>query len=78
MTTKYIKDKRDNIIVFPATMKHSEFKHFEPVSAGFISFGVDREGNPSCTCYGKSESLDLESDPIDTWLAERQIVRRYY
>ena len=74
MSTKYIKDKDNNIIVFSEFMSHSDFKHWKPISAGFISFGVDHLHNKSCSCYGESTSLELKSDPHDTALAMRQIL----
>lgn len=57
---KYVKTEDNVIIVFSELLQHSEFKRFNPKSAGFISFGTDRETrNPSCTCYGESISLNL-------------------
>jgi hypothetical protein len=76
--TKYIRTKDDKIIVFSETFNHSDFKHKQPVSAGFISFGVNSEGNASCTCYGESISLGMESDEKDTKLAMRQILGHPY
>jgi hypothetical protein len=71
---KYVITDDREIIVFPELLQHSEFKHFNPISAGFISFGVNKEGNPSCSCYGKSVSLGLESNPEeDTKIAKRQL-----
>lgn len=50
-----------------------------PVSAGFISFGIDEDGNPTCKCYGKSISLGLEShEEEDTELAQHQLGFSYY
>lgn len=70
---KYVITKDKEIIVFTELLQHSEFKSFEPISAGFISFGVNKEGNPTCSCYGKSISLGLESNPEqDTEIAKRQ------
>lgn len=77
MHTKYIRTSDGTIIVFPATMKHSKFSHFDPVSAGFISFGLNENRNPSCTCWGESESLKLKSDPDDTRKAQFQIVNGF-
>lgn len=72
---KYIKTKDNQIIVFPAYYQHSDFKHFKPVSAGFIGFGNDKDGLPSCSCYGKSVSLGLDSnEKEDTKLAMDQIM----
>lgn len=71
---KYIITADEIIIVFPELLQHSEFKSWKPISAGFISFGVNKEGNPSCSCYGESISLGLQSNPEeDTKIAKRQL-----
>lgn len=71
---KYVITKEREIIVFSELMQHSDFKHFQPISAGFISFGVNKEGNPSCSCYGESISLGIKSNPEeDTLMAKRQL-----
>jgi hypothetical protein len=74
MRVKYIRDKDDNIIVFPDTIGHNEMKHREPKSAGFISFGINKLFNPSCHCHGESVSLGLKADIGDTRLALMQIL----
>ena len=78
--TKYVKTKDDDIIVFSETMQHSQFKHWNPVSAGFIMFYIDKEtGNPNCKCYGESISLGLKSNPEeDTARARYQLGLRDY
>lgn len=74
LKTKYVITEDKTIIVFPELLQHSEFKRFNPTSAGFISFGVNKEGNPTCSCYGESISLGLKSNPeVDTWIAKRQL-----
>jgi hypothetical protein len=79
MKTKYIKTKDKEIIVFGEIMVHSDFKHMNPISAGFISFGINEEGNPTCKCYGESISLGLSSDEEeDTFLAQSQLGFMYY
>ena len=71
---KYVITKNKEIIVFPELLQHSEFSKWKPISAGFISFGVNEEGNPTCSCYGRSISLWLDSDPErDTAIAKRQL-----
>jgi len=76
---KYIKTKDNEIIVFGEIMVHSDFKDMNPVSAGFISFGINEDGNPTCKCYGESISLGLPSDEEeDTRLAQRQLGFMYY
>lgn len=71
---KYIKTKDNKIIVFSELQQHIEFKHFEPISAGFISIGIGNDRNPDCTCYGESISLGLKSMEDDTQLAKQQIL----
>jgi len=78
LKVKYIRTDDDVIIVFCELLQHSEFKRFNPISAGFISFGVNNQGNPSCTCYGESVSLNLQSMEDDTMLARRQILGDIY
>ena len=79
MRTKYIKTKDKEIIVFGEIMVHSDFKDMNPISAGFISFGIDEDGNPTCKCYGESISLGLPSDEEeDTQLAQSQLGFNYY
>jgi hypothetical protein len=74
LKTKYVVTNEGTIIVFPELLQHSEFRRFEPISAGFISFGVNKEGNPTCSCYGESISLGLKSNPEeDTIIAKRQL-----
>jgi len=71
---KYIRSKNNRIIVFSELQQHSEFKMFEPISAGFISFGIGEDRNPDCSCYGESVSLKLKSREDDSMLAKRQIL----
>ena len=71
---KYVITKDGVIIVFPELLQHSEFRRFEPKSAGFISFGVNKQGNPTCSCFGESISLGLKSnEEEDTFIAQRQL-----
>ncbi len=71
---KYIITKNNVIIVFSELMNHSDFKRFDPISAGFISFGINKQGNPTCGCFGESISLNMKSRPEeDTVIAKRQL-----
>ena len=71
---KYVITKGEVIIVFPGLLQHSDFRSFNPISAGFISFGVNKQGNPTCNCWGESISLGLKSRPDeDTKIAKRQL-----
>lgn len=72
---KYIKSEHKQIIVFPELHTHLEFSSFNPISAGFIGFGTDKNGSLVCECYGRSVSLNLDSDPKeDTKLAMNQLL----
>lgn len=76
LKTKYIVTQNNEIITFPETIQHSEFKHFNPKSAGFISFGLDENRKMICNCYGESISLGLKSrEREDTDLANRQLLK---
>ena len=71
---KYIRTKDNEIIIFGEIMQHSDSRNFHPVSAGFISFGINKEGNTTCSCYGESVSLNMKRNPEDdTMYAKRQL-----
>lgn len=77
--TKYIKTEDNQIIVFGECTTHDQLKDLHPVSAGFISFGIDKDGEVDCSCFGESISLGLKCDKIiDTELARKQILRTDY
>lgn len=79
MRTKYIRTKDNEIIVFSELQQHSEFRNFEPVSAGFISIGAPNQYEVECRCYGESISLELKADEEkDTKLARKQILGYEY
>lgn len=66
---KYVRLKQyDTIIIFPEVLNHSDFKHMNPVSAGFCY--VEQE---KIQCFGESYSLRMKSDPEDTKIATKQI-----
>lgn len=69
-TQKYVRLKQFNeIIIFPEIINHSDFKNFEPISAGFCNV---REN--SIACFGRSITLNLPSEPIeDSLIATRQV-----
>ena len=58
---KYIRTEKDQIIIFPKSIDHSEFKSLNPVSAGFCFVGQD-----SITCNGYSDSLNIDTSASDT------------
>lgn len=67
---KYVRLKKyDEIIIFPEIIEHSQFRNFEPISAGFCYIEQDK-----VSCFGESYSLKLKSNPEeDTKLATKQI-----
>ena len=70
--TKYIKTEDEDIIIFSEVINHSQFRNWNPVSAGFIMFYTDKEtGNPNCKCYGESISLGLKSNPEEDTIRAR-------
>ena len=66
---KYVKvGNYNSIIIFPEIIQHSEFKRFNPTSAGFCYIS-----NEKVECFGESVSLDLKSDEkLDTMEATKQ------
>ncbi len=75
--TKYVITDHNIIIIFPDYLEHRQFSSFNPVSAGFISIGVNGKGAMVCQCYGKSISLGLESREGDTKIAMQQLNMEY-
>lgn len=71
---KYVKLKSNKIIIFSECYSHSDFKHLEPVSAGFIRFFAIHEFEVHCECYGESVMLGLKAASEDTQLAFNQLL----
>lgn len=68
MEHKYIRFQNIGFVIWPKTdsLWHSHVARFVkdvPVSAGFVTFGVD-----SVRCYGESESMGMSSLPEDSSL----------
>ena len=74
---KYIKTNNDIIIVFPSAINHSAFKNFNPISAGFVSFSVNKNKEINVYTYGESVGLKLKPHKDDKFLIESQIVNPY-
>lgn len=74
MEKKYIMTP-NGIIVFPGSFKHKEFEHFKPRSAGEIDFVVEN-GEVVAKCWGRSESLNIESHPDDSRKATFQLCQQ--
>ena len=66
---KYIRLKEyDEIIIFPTLVGHADFKHLNPISAGFC-YIYDN----SVRCFGNSVGLGIESLDDDSFMATKQI-----
>jgi len=80
---KYVVFDEQHIVIFDPAQVHAEVaKRIRgvPTSAGFIQVGLHRESEtdnepvPSVSCYGKSESLHLDSNPkLDEALARQAL-----
>lgn len=63
---KYVVFDKVKFIIFPTTINHSDFKHLNPASAGFVKIIKVEENewgdsHPVVYCYGESISLKLQS-----------------
>lgn len=65
---KYIRREYGEIIIFPATIEHSDFMMMNPISAGFCYVHEDK-----VVCFGESVSLGLKSKEDDSLMATKQI-----
>ena len=80
---KYIVLNERNIIIFDATLTHSDIAAYftergnEVTSAGFIVTDVDENNEARVQCYGKSISLDIGSDPEKDSLLAKFAVGKY-
>jgi len=72
---KYVRLQNDDIIIFSQGKNHSDFEYMNPKTAGFIQIYAE-DDQPRCACFGKSDSLGLESDEKrDTKYANSQLFR---
>jgi hypothetical protein len=58
----------DSVFLFPNWENHANVAQrlgYQPVSAGFVSIWVDEDHNLQVQTHGRSESLNMESDPQD-------------
>lgn len=61
----------DSVFLFPTWENHADVAArlgYKPVSAGFVRVTVDDQGVIQVHTYGRSESLNMESDPEDAQL----------
>lgn len=72
---KYIITKENRAIVFSELLQHSDFRHFEPIRAGFVVFNSEVYNPISCTVYGESISLNRYSNKkLDEDIIKREIL----
>ena len=72
MIAKYVVTPQLEIFVFSSNVSHKSLINLNPISAGFIRFMLIEHNTVTCECFGRSESLQLESNPaMDTKLAKR-------
>jgi len=69
-----------NVIIFSGCISHDEMVRSVPavsevLSAGFIDFDVDKNGEVSPRCHGKSTSLNIGSRPEDSVIVKAQMSR---
>lgn len=71
---KYIMTKDKEPILFPPTINHSEMAkdiRGEVVSAGFVSFSANKDGDVVAHAHGYSLTLDMQSHPEDSSIINR-------
>lgn len=79
LDAKYVKINGDRLIIFPKTMMHSDFKHMNPITAGFVRQKMHDNDNIELECFGRSESLNLNSDASeDTYIANASMMLSYF
>lgn len=76
---KYIRFRThlaESVFLFPMWETHADVAQrlrYVPMSAGFVSVVVDDQGIIQVSTYGRSESLNMESDPADAALIQRML-----
>ena len=61
---KYVVINGDDMIIFPPTMAHSQFKNIGNItSAGLIRIFSEKGSVNGVRCFGESVSLKIKSDP---------------
>ncbi len=83
--TKYVVVEEGGLLVpilFSHLVPHSKFRHWNPVSAGFVSIDPVSSGDGQTTTvvsvFGKSDSLDITSKPEDAGLIRKMILPQQY
>jgi hypothetical protein len=75
---KYIITEDGRVIIFSELMQHKEFKHFNPIRAGFVTFYIESAygfQRVTCETFGESISLDLKSNKeLDERIIKKEIL----
>lgn len=66
----------EKAIIFDKLMSHEFFKRFA-ISAGFVAFSKTKDGRVEVYAYGKSDSLNLESQKEDSDLICKALNNSY-
>ena len=63
-------------VVFSSLITHSSMVPYgaNVQGAGFVSFNTDDTGDITVSTYGRSESLDVDSNMTDSKIIKRQII----
>jgi hypothetical protein len=63
-------------VVFSSLITHSSMAPYGSniQGAGFVSFNTDDTGDITVSTYGRSESLDVDSNITDSKIIKRQII----
>lgn len=80
LETKYIITENKMPILFTEGQLHSDFKHFNPISAGFVKITAHMNEPGafiSAEVYGGSDSLNLQSKPEDSKLINSFFFNNY-
>jgi hypothetical protein len=54
---------KESPTIFSDRVPHSAYGDFHTISAGFVTFTIDKSGLVVPRCYGKSKSLEKKSRP---------------
>ena len=74
-------------IIFPDIINHSDFAHYQPVSAGYCYVYGANEPLPDACCVenalrisvsGESTSLGLKTRPEDEAILAKELMRHYH
>jgi len=68
-------------IIFPDYLNHSDFKtgYGKIISAGFVEIAKQGDNVPYSICYGRSQSLNLDSKTGDNLIVDQTLrIGKFY